>query len=191
MYAPLAAQVWPRGILLSTPLSSAGGRYRHSEVKRAATVVADHAEPLACILCFCFVQLLSEHASTGLRSSLLGSCTCVRLGTRAFHAMSRCPKALSLTYEDADISTTMPYLPTRLRPLQSLNFLGRSAKRDPPVKVEWTVWHWFLERCRHIPQHVMYLQSLSPADVAVSSCSLPGWSVSGDRSLSPMPLEIW
>ena len=55
-------------------------------------------------------------------------------------------KAMVLSYEDAPLSDTMPYLVHRLTPLPVTAFVGRAAKRNPPVPVREAVWWWFKDR---------------------------------------------
>ena len=51
-----------------------------------------------------------------------------------------------LTHEDAPLADEMPYLVHRLTPLPVTTFVGRAAKRDPPVPVTDALWWWFKDR---------------------------------------------
>jgi hypothetical protein len=51
-----------------------------------------------------------------------------------------------LSYEDAPLSDTMPYLVHRLTPVPVTGFVGRAARRQPPVPVREAVWWWFKDR---------------------------------------------
>jgi len=48
-----------------------------------------------------------------------------------------------LTHEDAPLSDQMPYLVHRLSPVPVTTFVGRAAKREPPVPVKDCLWWWF------------------------------------------------
>jgi hypothetical protein len=48
-----------------------------------------------------------------------------------------------LTHEDAPLADQMPYLVHRLSPVPVTTFVGRAAKREPPVPVKDCLWWWF------------------------------------------------
>ena len=55
-------------------------------------------------------------------------------------------QAMVLTHEDESSTGRFPYLRGRLRPLQVLEFIGRAARREPPCKPMFAVWHWMQDR---------------------------------------------
>lgn len=57
--------------------------------------------------------------------------------------MHCCFQALVISYEDAPLEEQMPYLSTRLAPMPVVQFIGRSAKREPRCPASETVFHWY------------------------------------------------
>ena len=73
-----------------------------------------------------------------------------------FDAVHWCFQALVLSYEDAPMEEQTPYLSTRLAPVPVVQFIGRSAKRDPPCPPSESVFHWYRDRIVDCPPLVAH-----------------------------------
>jgi len=86
-------------------------------------------------------------------------------------------EALVLSYEDAPLEDSMPYLSCRLSPLPVTSFVGRSARRAPPCSAKETVWWWFKD--------LVFRFCLSRPCHMPCAYSLYGSAYVRQRSLSP------